>query len=216
MCPIMYASGGALSVALGLAMTWYAVALCNAATFLVYSFLIVPFLPESPTFLIVTGKEKEALKVLRRLRGKYTDINNEMDLFKEINNEAPGDNGWSFLLEKKVQKTFLKLITLFLVQGFCGTEVIRPNAIKILERSGVTDNTDLFATILLLVPIAGTFVMSCVMDNVGRRECLVVSLTFTMIAYVVLGSATYLQIKSLILLGLNHTSMQSSHQVKLT
>ncbi|XP_050690421.1 uncharacterized protein LOC126982417 [Eriocheir sinensis] len=216
---ILFLFGTALSVILSLAMTWYAVALSNVGAVLVYICLIVPFLPESPTFLIVTEKEKEATKVLRKLRGNYSNIKTEMALIKNMNDEVAGDKGWSFILQREMQKKFLVLTILSLVQGFCGTEVLRPNVLKILEMSGVTGSTDLFVIILILVPISGAFVMSCIIDRLGRRGCLVLSLAFTMIAYVVLGSTIFVQtlpLTSVVPIEFNDTAKQPPYQVELS
>lgn len=217
-CGIVFLFGTVLSVILSLAMTWYAVALSNVAAILVYICLIVPFLPESPTFLVVFDKEEEAITVLQRLRGNYINIDTEMALLKKINDEAAGNKGWSFLLQKKVQKNILVLTILFLVQAFSGTAVLRADALRILETSGITGNTDLFVTVLLLVPIAGAFVMSCITDNVGRRGCLVISLIFMAITYVVLGTAVYLQnqpLVSIVKIEFNNTMQQPPYEVEL-
>lgn len=195
---LMFLFGASMCVALGMVMTWYEVALGNIATLLVYICLIVPFLPESPTFLIVNGQEKEAIRILRHLRGNYINIETEMALLKKINDESGGDKSWSFLLQRKVQKRILVLSILFLVQGFSGTAVLRANAVRILQTSGVTGNTNLFAIILLLVPIAGAFLLSWKADSLGRRWCLIMSLAFMMISYVVLGTAVYMQTSSFV------------------
>lgn len=132
------------------------------------------------------------------LRGNHINIEIEMALLKKINSEGRGDKSWSFLLQRKVRKRILVLSVLFLVQGFSGTAALRANAVRILQASGVVGNTNMFATILMLVPIAGVFVLTWKADSLGRRWYLVISLALMMITYVVLGTAVYLQTPSFV------------------
>lgn len=217
-CALLFTFGNALSVILSLTLTWYTVALSNVVAILVYICLIVPFLPESPTFLIVKEREKQAIKILKDLRGKYIDIETEMSLIKKMNDDAMGDREWSFIREKKVQRSIMVLTILFFVQGFSGADILRADAIRILKASGVSNNADLFNIIFFLVPIVGVLVLSSLADILGRRGCLVMSLTFMMIAYVVLGTIVYFQnqsIPQLVTVQLNDTGQLQSHQMEL-
>ncbi|KAK8406100.1 hypothetical protein O3P69_007073 [Scylla paramamosain] len=189
---LMFLMGACVCTAIGIALTWYYVALGNMSVLLVY-ICIVPFLPESPTFLIVTGQEKRATKVLERLRGAYIDIGNEISLLKKMNDEMMSNTSWSFLLHRRVQKRILVLSMLFIVQAFSGTAVLRANAVRILHDSGVTVNKTMFATLLLLLPIGGFFVLWSLVDRAGRKVCLAISLTLMSVTYIFLGTKVYLQ-----------------------
>ncbi|MPC52553.1 Facilitated trehalose transporter Tret1 [Portunus trituberculatus] len=207
-CCFMFLMGACFCTAIGIALTWYYVALGNMCVLLVY-ICIVPFLPESPTFLVVTGQDDRAIKVLERLRGTYADITNEIKLLKKMNDEITSDTSWGFLLQKKVQKRILVLSILFLVQAYSGTAVLRANAVRILQDSGVTTNKSMVATLLLLLPIAGAFVLCHLVDRAGRKVCLAISLTLMSISYIFLGTRVYLQkstVVSLIPLEPNNTA----------
>ena len=211
---MMFLLGAAFCVGIGITLTWYQLALANACVLLVYIFFIVPFLPESPLYLIIINQEKKATKILEHLRGTYIDIENEIKSIKKINDEVTGDTNYSFLLNRDVQKRILVLTMLFLVQAFSGTAVLRANAVRILEDSGVTFNKDIFVTLMLLLPIGGTFVLSYLVDRLGRRICLVISLTLMIVSYVLLGTHVYLRdhtIVSIVPLGLNDTAQPPSY-----
>lgn len=207
---LMFLLGASICVAIGIILNWYHVALVNACLLLVYISLIVPFLPESPTFLIITNQEKRAAQILERLRGSYINIDSEIKLLKKMNDDVTGDTGWSFLLQRNIQKRILVLTMLFLVQGFTGTGVLRANAVRILQDSGVTLNKEVFATVLLLLPITGVFALWFLVDRVGRRICIAISLTLMMVSYVVLGTKVYFQdhtVVSVVPLQLNDTAL---------
>jgi len=203
--------GAGFCIGIGIVVTWYQVAQSNVCLLLVYIFFI-PFLPESQTFLIVTEQEKKATVILKRFRGSYINIENEINLLKKMNDDVTGDKSWSFLLQRNVQKRILVLIMLFLVQAFSGTMVLRANAVRILHDSGMTFNKEVFATLLMLLPVAGTFVLTYLVDRLGRRMCLVMSLSLMVVSYVILGTRVYLQdptIVSLVPLELNDTALPS-------
>ena len=187
----MFLLGASVCVAIGICLTWYYVALSNMSVLLVY-ICIVPFLPESPTFLVVTGQVDRAVQVLGGLRGAYTDINSEINLLKKMNDDVSSDTSWGFLRQRQVQKRILVLTLLFFVQAYSGTAVLRANAVRILEDSGVTFNKSLFATLVLLLPIGGAFILWYLVDRVGRKVCLVISLTLMSMSYIFLGTIVYL------------------------
>lgn len=214
---VMFLLGASFCVGIGIILAWYYVALLNVCMMLASIFFIVPSLPESPTFLIVTEQEDKATKVLERLRGPYINIENEITLLKKMNDEVTEDKSWSFLLQRKVQKRILVLTVLFLVQAFSGTAVLRANTVRILHDSGVTLNGELLTTLLLLLPVAGSFVLWSLVDRYGRRICLVISLTLMAVSYVVLGLKVYFQNNitvSLVPLDLNNTELSPSYHTR--
>lgn len=207
---VMFLLGASFCVGIGIILAWYYVALLNVCMMLVSIFFIVPFLPESPTFLIVTKQEEKATKVLERLRGPYINVENEITQLKKMNDDVTEDNNWSFLLQKKVQKRILVLTVLFLLQAYSGTAVLRANTVRILHDSGVDLNEELLTTLLLLLPIAGSFVLWSLVDRYGRRVCLVISFMLMAVSYVVLGFKVYLQkniIVSMVPLDLDNTEL---------
>lgn len=210
-CGTAFLLGSAVCVTMGVVMTWYAVALSNVVAILVYICLIVPFLPESPTFLIVMEKEKEAIEVLRRFRGNYVNIDTEIAEIKKINGEAQETKAWSFLLQRKVYLRILVIVVLFLLNGFSGTNVIRANTVRILQSFGVTGDMNLYASVLFLVPVSGAFVLALLVDRLGRRGCLAMSFAFVMAMYAILGTLHYLQTHPLVSVPveLNETMLSS-------
>ncbi|XP_071519387.1 facilitated trehalose transporter Tret1-like [Panulirus ornatus] len=184
---LMFLMGNGIGVSLGILLTWYEVALVNVGLLLLYVIAIVPCLPESPTFLVINNNESHARKVLRSLRGDHFDLDGEIELLKKMNNTEHVDSKWRLLLCRENLKKIFILTCLFFVQNFSGTAVIRVNAIRILEISEVDLNVDIATATLLIIPICGVFVLSFLVDRIGRRHCLAVSLGIMLIAYLALG-----------------------------
>ncbi|XP_042211762.1 facilitated trehalose transporter Tret1-2 homolog [Homarus americanus] len=184
---LMFLFGAGVCVCLGISLTWYQVAFVNVGVLLVYMIAIVPCLPESPTFLAVTNQTKEARDVLLRLRGADADVDGEIQLLKNLNQINGGSSRWGALLNCENMKRILLMSVLFFIQNFSGTSAVRVNATRILETSGVELDKDTSTILLFTVPIFGAFVLTLLVDRLGRRVCLVASLIPMMLAYCVLG-----------------------------
>ncbi|XP_069955484.1 facilitated trehalose transporter Tret1 isoform X2 [Cherax quadricarinatus] len=214
---LMFLIGTGIGVSLGIFLTWYQVAFINVGILLLYTTAIVPCLPESPTFLAVVDKDKAALKVLAGLRGNYADLDAEIKLLKQLNRVTDATSRWGALLSAENLKRILLLSCLFFIQSFSGTAVVRVNATRILEASGVNLNRDISTTILMVVPICGVFVLTSLTDRIGRRLCLVVSMAPMVLAYCVLGCYVFLNsyevtAVSVVPLGSNYSSYSQSIQ----
>ncbi|XP_045611610.1 facilitated trehalose transporter Tret1 [Procambarus clarkii] len=188
----MFLIGTGIGVSLGIFLTWYEVAFINVGLLLLYIIAIVPCLPESPTFLAVNDKDKAAHRILERLRGTYADLDAEIKLLKQLNRVTDATSKWGALLSLENLKRISLLSCLFFIQNFSGTAVIRVNATRILEASGVNLDKDISTTILLVVPICGVFVLTSLVDRIGRRLCLVVSMAPMVVAYAILGCYVFL------------------------
>ncbi|KAK7078540.1 hypothetical protein SK128_028639 [Halocaridina rubra] len=189
----MKSMGAILIVALGMIGTWYYAAFFCVCEILFFGIAVLPFLPESPTFLTVTGKDEKAMKVLKRLRGKYIDVEGEMCNLKEANERGDGNNGWSALLKPDVMKKCLIVFGLFLISNFSGTEVIKANAVRMLQTSGLSFDSEVSTIIIFVLLLAGNLCQALLVDRIGRKKCLILSLILLLTAYVILGTYVFLE-----------------------
>ncbi|KAK3863495.1 hypothetical protein Pcinc_030749 [Petrolisthes cinctipes] len=182
---IMFLLGIVSGAALGMIFTWYEVALFSDGLLLLAAF-IVPFLPESPTFLVVTDRHTQAAEILRRLRGYNCNIENEILMIKEMNNTETKST-WRDIFRGDNIKRLLILFGLFCVQSFSGVHVLRSNLTRILQSAGINSDLELWTTVILLVPVGGSILQTLLIDRLGRRLCLVVSLAPTTVFCFSLG-----------------------------
>lgn len=188
----MKSVGAILIVAIGMLGSWYYIAFFCACEILVYGLLVVPFLPDSPTYLTVRGKDDEARKVLQRLRGRYVDLEKEIAQLKTQNERRDGSSGWGVLLKPDIMKKCLIVFGLFGISNFCGTEVIKANAVRILQTSGLSFDTDVSTIIVFVLLLGGNICQALLVDRIGRRKCLVLSLVLLVIAYTILGTYAFI------------------------
>ncbi|KAK7066654.1 hypothetical protein SK128_010982 [Halocaridina rubra] len=185
---------GAISViGLGIILPWYHVAFVSTAHILLYGLFIVPLLPESPTHLLVKGKEEKARQILLRLRGKHVNLDEEIQQLKAKNERIDGESGWKILAKSNILKKCSIVFGLFLISNFCGSEVIRANALRMLQTSGLSLDKELSTIYIFVLLLGGNIAQALIIDRIGRRKCLVLSLLLLLIAYAVLGSYVFLQ-----------------------
>lgn len=188
----MKSVGAILIVAVGMLGSWYYIAF-----FCIFEVLLwlvsVQFLPDSPTFLTVSGKDDKARKVLQRLRGPYFDVEKEIAQLKTQNERKDGNSGWGVLLKPDVLKKCLIVFGLFAISNFSGTEVIKANAVRILQTSGLPFDTDVSSIIVFVLLLGGNISQALLVDRIGRRKCLVLSLVLLVIAYSILGAYVFIE-----------------------
>ncbi|XP_071534133.1 facilitated trehalose transporter Tret1-2 homolog isoform X2 [Panulirus ornatus] len=178
--------GGILTISLGMVLPWYSLAFLVVALLLFYCLVIMPFLPESPTYLAVQNRSEEALQVLLQLRGRHVNLDEELSLLKQQNDRVEVQ-GWSALLKPFILKRMVVCIGILCISNFCGTEVIRANATRMLQASGLAFNRDVSTIMTFVLSLCGNLTMMVTIDRLGRRRCLVLSLSLLTVVYTALG-----------------------------
>lgn len=188
---LMMQVGSVSVLALGIPLRWYQVSFVSIGILACYCLLLVPSLPESPTYLVVTNKDEEAKDVLRRLRGPAVDVPKLLQNLKKQNAALQNTVGWGFLLQRDILRRELILFGLFLIANFTGVQVIKANTARMLASSDFALDAKLSAILVTGVLFVGNFFMLLILDRVGRRRCLVLSLCLLLVAYAILGSFTF-------------------------
>ncbi|XP_069171344.1 facilitated trehalose transporter Tret1 [Procambarus clarkii] len=184
--------GSILVLTLGLLMTWYYVMFISVIITLIHSFLILTVLPESPTFLAVNGRDAEALVILHSLRGAYADINEEVRILKSMNQREDGRVGWGAVIKPDIVKKIITLSALFLVSNFSGVQVLKANTARMLGDSGMALGKIVSTILVNVVFFAGIIFMMFLLDRLGRKRCLILSLTLLMVAYISFGTHVFI------------------------
>ncbi|XP_068247501.1 facilitated trehalose transporter Tret1-like [Palaemon carinicauda] len=185
--------GGQYTLGLGTLLQWHylsLVCLVPVLLMLITSFL----LPESPYFLVLRGHRLAAANVLRRLRGKYVDVEEEMDDL-ERRNQSPSErktSGYRALFRKKILVRLGVVISMFLFQQLSGNYVLIVQTGRVLEAAGTLFDPATAASIVVSMRIAGTVAVFFLVDRIGRRCCFVISHSVNACSLIVLGAFVYL------------------------
>ncbi|XP_063883101.1 facilitated trehalose transporter Tret1-2 homolog [Scylla paramamosain] len=174
-------------------LSWYKMAMINVILLVIYGISVWLVLPETPAFLTVQNKEAEARRVLRVVRGPKADVDAELSLLKLRNEREDGSSGYTALIKKdtRMLNKMVPLFVLIFLRAFCGSDVIISYTTRMLKDLGVTMDHNLSTLIISSVSLSGVILSGSVVDRVGRRLCLIVSLVFMATGYAMLGFYTY-------------------------
>jgi len=152
-----------------------------AGIFLVLLF----FVPETPRYLVMKGKESKALTVLQKIAGKEqaTIILNEI---KETIHEksAPWLSFGFFVI-------FIGIM-LSVFQQFVGINVVLYYAGNIFRNMGSSTNSSLLLTIIVgMVNLTFTVVAILTVDKFGRKPLMIIGALGMAVSMIALGTAFY-------------------------
>ncbi|XP_045123781.1 facilitated trehalose transporter Tret1-like [Portunus trituberculatus] len=165
-------AGQILSVVLGYCVRYFTAAFINAlvpAAFILFLF----WLPESPSYLVVTGKEDKAVEVLLDLRGHHADVKQEISSYKDFNKQQEGSTGsWRTLAQPDVLKSLLVVSGLFFLVAFTGFLAVNSYSVQVFEAAGSSVDSGLASIILMVLQFAGGIVSVFLIDGIGRKNTL--------------------------------------------
>jgi len=162
----------------------------------IYFFALLA-VPESPRWLVMHGREAEALEVLARVSGAEQAAAEHKIIRDSMAGEAGREPAaWRELLAPSLRLVLVIGVTVGILQQITGINAVFFYAPMIFEQSGIGTNASFVqAAMLGLVNLAFTVVALLLIDRLGRRPLLgagLVGITICMftLAYG-FGSATY-------------------------
>ncbi|KAL1517468.1 hypothetical protein ABEB36_001231 [Hypothenemus hampei] len=159
--------------------------------------LLVTFIwmPESPYFYLMKGRNEEAMKSLQILRGKE-DVAGELTRITEAVTEQSKNKGtfWDLLKIKGNRRAVFIAFGLRGVQQLSGTTAIIFYCKKIFQESSDFISPSLATIIYFTLQLVLSALSSMVVDFSGRRPLLITSITGT--ALTLFLNAAYLYIKN--------------------
>jgi MFS transporter, SP family, galactose:H+ symporter len=143
--------------------------------------------PETPAWLDAHGRGDEATKVLRRVADSQTAESMLEDL-RRAGMAARAQLGWRALWEPLARPALVVGVTLAAIAQFSGINAIIYYAPRIMEQAGLSaSNSILYAVIIGVINVAATVVSFRVVDRIGRRPLLLMSLAGALVSLALLG-----------------------------
>lgn len=149
------------------------------------------FLPNSPRWLIKTGKTKKAHDILTRIySGDSAEAEREIKDIKEVLTiESKGSFGELF--KSPVSSALFIAVGLFIVQQFVGINTVIYYAPSIFKEAGMESaKADIWATVSVgTVNVLATFIAIWLIDKVGRKPLMYAGLIGMALSLTGLGVA---------------------------
>ncbi|KAL0005801.1 hypothetical protein SO802_013362 [Lithocarpus litseifolius] len=185
---LLVASGVSLMYFIGNIITWRTLALIVTTPCLV-QLMGLFFVPESPRWLAKIGKEIELQAALQRLRGKNSDISQEVADIKHYTEtfERHSKPRILDLFQRRYSQSLIVGLGLMLLQQFGGPSALSYYAGSIFVDAGFSKSVGTKS--LALVKIPAGIVSVILTDKSGRRPLLMVSAGGMFLSHLLLGLA---------------------------
>ncbi len=147
-------------------------------------FLGAFFLPESPRWLMKSGKKDRAVSVLEKIGGNSFAT----ESFQKIADSLKGNTKMSYkaAFNKAVLPAVLLGIGLAVFQQFCGINVVFNYAPKIFESIGASQDDQLLQTVFIGgVNLVFTLLAMLLVDKVGRKPLMLLGSGGLAVLYIV-------------------------------
>lgn len=133
-------------------------------------FFILFFIPESPRWLLLKNKEKQAELVLKRIYLSQNEAQNELDKIRSML-KGTGKLDWSLLKQSNVRKAVLIGAAIAILGQFMGVNAVLYYGPTIFEKIGLSgDDSLLYQVIVGLVNVLTTVLAVFIIDRVGRKK----------------------------------------------
>ncbi|MDX8339368.1 sugar porter family MFS transporter [Draconibacterium sp. IB214405] len=163
-------------------------------------FLMAFFIPESPRFLVKTGKTEKAAAILTRIGGKEYALAEEKNIEHTLTTFtkkiAFGD-----LVHKDVKPILIIGIVLAAFQQWCGVNVVFNYAEEVFVSAGYSVGDMLFNIIITgAVNLIFTLVAMRVVDTIGRRKLMLFGSIGLAVIYFILGGSYMMKLDGTVIL----------------
>lgn len=169
--------------------------------------LLLLFVPKTPRYLIMTGKEEKALYVLNKINGE----DEAKSIFREIRNTTGGKS--AKLLSFGLKVIIVGVLLSFFQQAI-GINVVLYYAPRIFENMGVTRDIAMLQTVAMgFINIVFTLVAILTVDKYGRKPLLIlgsVGMMIGMTSLAILSFSSSLGLLALISIVLYTASFMMS------
>ena len=165
-----------------------------AAAFPAAIFLLLAcFIPESPRWLAMKGKEEKAWNVLSKIGGDdYAD--QELRLVEETGS-SKSEGGLRLLFSRPFRKVLVLGIIVAVFQQWCGTNVIFNYAQEIFQSAGYSLGDVLFNIVVTGVAnVIFTFVAIYTVERLGRRVLMLLGAGGLAGIYLILGTCYFFEV----------------------
>lgn len=133
-------------------------------------FLIIFFIPESPRWLMLKGKENRSERILKNIYYSISEVKKQLKETK-LSIASHTKSEWATLSNPKILKAVLIGVSIAILGQFMGVNAVLYYGPSIFENAGLSEGDSLFYQVLVgLVNVLTTILALVIIDRVGRKK----------------------------------------------
>ncbi|KAB6090422.1 sugar porter family MFS transporter [Bacteroides xylanisolvens] len=150
-------------------------------------FIIIFFIPESPRWLIVRGKELKAVDILEKIYNSITEAKSQLKETKSVLTSETRSE-WSLLMKPGIFKAVIIGVCIAILGQFMGVNAVLYYGPSIFENAGLSGGDSLFYQVLVgLVNTLTTVLALVIIDKVGRKKLVYYGVSGMVLSLVLIG-----------------------------
>lgn len=150
-------------------------------------FVIIFFIPESPRWLIVRGKETKAVNILEKIYNSVTEAASQLNETKSVlTSETKSE--WATLMKPGIFKAVIIGVCIAILGQFMGVNAVLYYGPSIFENAGLSGGDSLFYQVLVgLVNTLTTVLALVIIDKVGRKQLVYYGVSGMIVSLILIG-----------------------------
>ena len=150
-------------------------------------FIIIFFIPESPRWLIVRGKELKAVNILEKIYNSITEAKSQLKETKSVLTSETRSE-WSLLMKPGIFKAVIIGVCIAILGQFMGVNAVLYYGPSIFENAGLSGGDSLFYQVLVgLVNTLTTVLALIIIDKVGRKKLVYYGVSGMVVSLILIG-----------------------------
>ena len=186
-----------ISVIGSTSLSWRSVSLICGISTMLPPFIGILFLPHSPRWLVLKGRNDEAHKALTFYRGQKYNISDELAAIEE---DVKKDRNINLFqqIKKLIEPTYLKqlivLIALNILSMFCGNMVFIVYSTSIFDSTGIEFSSYTGTILSNVMRLTGLVIIILISDKFSRKLVTIIFAALSGVCMALLGIFFYLKV----------------------